>query len=99
MRFGTEKGRYELDPLPGNGDVVVSHAVMIFPQHRGKGFGRQQHKQRLKKAKELGYKYIVCTVRADNTREILMLNKNGWGLLSSFYGASNEIVHVYGRTL
>ena len=55
MRFANEFGFYELNPFPGSNQIVVSNHAFIYGPWRGQGKGIQQHKERLAKAKELGY--------------------------------------------
>jgi L-amino acid N-acyltransferase YncA len=45
---------------------------------RGIGLGSKAHRDRLEKIKELGYNLAICTVVEKNTREIKILEKNGW---------------------
>lgn len=84
MRFANEYGFCELNPLPGCAQVVVSNHAFIYKPHRGKGHGRQNHKLRLKRARELGYDLVLATVRANNDAEKAILLKEGWEFLTSF---------------
>lgn len=84
MRYADKFGFYELNPLPGCNQVVVSNHALIYKEHRGKGIGQIQHHERLEKARELGYDLMLCTVKADNEAEKHILNKMGWAHLTSF---------------
>lgn len=84
MRFSNQWGWYELNPFPGSNQIVVSNHAFIYPEFRGTGKGQEQHVERLKQAKSLGYDIIMCTVRTDNVVERHILLKNGWGFLQRF---------------
>ena len=90
MRFANEHGFYELNPFPGSNQIVVSNHAFIRPEFREKGLGQKQHKERLLKAKELGYDIIMCTVRRDNGAEKHILTKFGWGFLMAFRSTETE---------
>jgi len=100
MRFSNEYGFYELNPFPGCNQLVISNHALIYKHHRGKGYGKVQHQQRLAKAQELGYNLIMCTVRDDNEVEIHILRQYGWargaGFVSSETGSS---VHIWTKVL
>lgn len=98
MRFGDEDGHYELNPFPGNGLIVVSNNAFIQPTKRGLGLGSAQHQQRLATAKRLGYTYMLCTVRIDNTPERRILYKNGWKLLQQL-DLSPDGSELWGKAL
>lgn len=100
MRFANKYGFYELNPFPGCNQIVVSNHAFIYSPYRGKGFGRQQHIERLNKAKDLGYNLIICTVSKDNQQEIKMLEKNNWKAAEYFWNVeTGHLVHVYMREL
>lgn len=93
-------GFYELNPLPGSNQCVVSNHAWLAPHVRGQGWGELAHKERLDKAKELGYDYIVCTVVATNVGQLRILDKNGWTLLSSFTSReTGHLIRLFGRPL
>lgn len=86
--------------MPGCNQIVVSNHAFVRPELRGQGIGQKQHKERLDKAKELGYDYIICTVREDNKAEVHILEKNGWSELSWFVNSeTGNKVLIYGRQL
>lgn len=100
MRFANEYGYYELTPFPGNNFMVVSNNAFIYPHYRGKGHGQTQHKERLAKARELGYSAIVCTVNKNNAAEIHILEQNGWTRCGDIYNRNlDEYAHMYHRGL
>tara|TARA_Y100000310_G_scaffold33171_1_gene31367 strand:- start:1392 stop:1712 length:321 start_codon:yes stop_codon:yes gene_type:complete len=80
----TGKGFYELNPFPGCNQLVISNHAFIYPKFRGKGLGTIAHKERLKKAKELGYDCLLCTCKSSNTVQLKILAKNGWTKIWSF---------------
>lgn len=85
MRFWMpDVGFYELNPFPGCNQLVVSNHAYITPEWRGKGYGKEQHEQRLKNAKDMGYDCIVCTVHSSNDKEKTILSANGWKTVHAF---------------
>jgi hypothetical protein len=100
MRFSNEYGVCEITTLPGSPQVAVSHAVFIFPEHRGTGKGALNHTLRLNRLKDLGYNYVICTVADGNLAEEHLLEKNGWTRLSDFNSSQTKHkVALYGRGL
>jgi len=100
VRFSDEHGFYELNPFPGNNQIVVSNHAFIYPSHRNRGFGKVQHEQRLAKARELGYNYILCTVNKENDVECHILEKNGWHMFDGFLNLETDnYVGIWGRYL
>lgn len=67
----------EVTPLPGCADIAVSHAVYCH-NGSGGGGGREAMQQRLLQLKELGYSAVMCTVNAENARQLHILEKEGW---------------------
>lgn len=100
MRYADKYGYYELNPFNGSNQIVISNHAFIYPEFRGRGFGSEQHAERLRKAKYLGYNYIICTVIKENEIERHILRKNNWAFLSEFYNTeSGNVVRLYGRQL
>ena len=100
MRFANKHGFRELNNFPGCNQLVVSNHAFIYPEFRGKGLGDKEHKKQLKRAKKLGYNYIVCTVCAGNKAQIKILEKNNWNLLDSFFNTeTGRDISLYGRSL
>lgn len=71
-------GSFSLEPLPGNGHVLVSCQSWIHDTYRRKGLGSRLHKMRLDAAKAAGANAMLCTVRADNEAELALMRKFGW---------------------
>jgi GNAT superfamily N-acetyltransferase len=65
--------------LSGNAAIGVSHGVWINDKYRGKGIGKQQHKQRLDLLRQDGcYTHLLCTVNNHNVPEVKILSAFGW---------------------
>ena len=79
--------------------VVVSHNVYIFEKLRGMGLGQQAHVARLAAFKTMGYNYVLCTVRDDNTIQKHILAKNGWVRLATTLSSGGESILLMGRDL
>jgi len=100
MRYADEHGFYELNPFPGCNQIIVSNHAFIYPEHRGRGWGTEQHKHRLLQAKYLGYDYMICTVKSDNEREIKILKANGWRQLDRFANIeTGNHIEIWGKQL
>lgn len=87
LRYGNANiplANFFMEEFPGNGDVLVSHAVSINQYQRGKGLGTLLNAIRSEAAREAGASAIICTVREDNAAERLVLFKNGWKLMTGF---------------
>lgn len=100
MRVNLDGVCGEISTLPGNSNVAVSHAVFVPASMRGKGLGTKAQEKRLELMKNLGYDYVLCTVRQDNSAQIHVLLKFGWRELSSFASSRSEgLILIFGRTL
>lgn len=100
MRFANENGYCELNPFPGNSQIVVSNHAFIYPEKRGKGKGNDNHKLRMERAKFLGYDYIICTVKSDNKAELAILSKNGFKELDEFLNTNTGNMNkIFGKKL
>jgi hypothetical protein len=96
MRFTTEYGFYELNPFPGSNQIVVKNHA--FVNVKGQGHGSKQHFQSNEKAEELGYDYMLCTVREDNLAQINILKAHCWNFFDSFKSTETEhVVQIWGR--
>lgn len=84
MRFSNEYGFCEFNPFPGCNQIVVSNHAFIYPEHRMKGHGLANHNKRVKRARDMGYDVILCTVRAGNAVEKKILTKGGWVKIMEF---------------
>ncbi len=100
MRFANENGYCELNSFPGCNQIVVSNHAFIYPEKRGKGLGNENHKLRVERAKFMGYDYLLCTVKADNHRELSILNKNNFKELDEFLNTeTGNLVKLFGKNL
>ena len=78
-KFNNEFGEVEFTQLAGCSAVVISHAMQIYPQWRGKGKSRENLKLRMERARSMGYAIMIATVRQDNAAEIKILSTTeGW---------------------
>ena len=76
---GEAIGRGTIELLPGfQCTLGWSHSAHIHWTHRGKGLGTEAHMARLAKAKEIGFKYLMCSIRTDNMAQRAILKKAGW---------------------
>lgn len=100
MRVTIEGVYGELTTFPGCATVCVSHAVYLPAAQRGKGKGTSANAERCLAAKELGYEYIVCTVKSTNTCQIRVLEKNYWTKLGAFDSErSDDVLQIWGKPL
>lgn len=100
MRFANENGYCELNPFPGNSQIVVSNHAFIYPEKRGKGKGHDNHKLRVERATFMGYDYVICTVKSDNLIERAILNRNGFKALDEFLNTSTGNMNMlFGKQL
>lgn len=90
MRFANENGYCELNPFPGCSQIVVSNHGVVFKHKRGQGKGTENHRLRVKRATDLGYDMMLCTVREENKKEKHILNKEGWAFLIKFLNSETE---------
>lgn len=75
---GLAVAEWNLDPMPGCARVAISHGFQVYPQFRGTGWASVSMKERLKKAKELGFQMILATVGDNNRPEEFCLRHHGW---------------------
>ena len=99
MRFENEYGSCELNPFPHCKHIVVSNKAFIWPQYRGKGHGYRNHQLRLKRAKDMGYKVVICTVRSDNQPERRILQRAKWKMVHWTYSDSGKWVEIWVKDL
>lgn len=100
MRFSHPYGFYELNPFPGSNQIVVSNHAFIYPQFRNNGYGKQAAEERIEKARDLGFDYMLCTVRADNPAQLKIIRGLGWKELDRFTSTEtgNEII-LFGKNV
>ncbi len=93
-------GFWEVNSLPGCPQIAVSNHVFINLPYRNQGYGKRYHAERLKNLKELGFNYVLCTVRADNVFQRKILSRFGWKLFDVFNNkeTTNDVM-IYGKDL
>lgn len=91
----------ELTTLPGCSQVVVSHGVYTPKYRRGKGFGTAALAERIEYASlELGYDYMLCTVREDNISEQRVLGSKGFIRLDKFLSSNTgHMILLFGKQI
>lgn len=100
MRFSNENGYCELNSFPGNSQIVVSNHAFVYPEKRGKGYGNANHKLRMERATLLGYDYVICTVKSNNTPELKILAKNGFKELDEFMNTNTgNLNKIFGKRI
>ena len=93
-------GFYDINAFPGCNQVAVSNHAFIVPSERKKGYGTRFHKERLDQMVEMGYDYSLCTVKDNNTFQLLILEGAGWDHLSTFRNSeTGSMVQLWGRKL
>jgi GNAT superfamily N-acetyltransferase len=75
---GIPVAEWSLDPMPGCPRVGISHGFQVYPERRGTGWASISMKERLKKAKELGFQMLLATVVEGNLPEEFVLRHHGW---------------------
>lgn len=100
MRFGDGVGSYCIETMPGSPQVAISCHTFVHSNLRGKGLGKEQHKDRLETIQDLCYDYVLCTVRADNAVELHILEIYQWQKLAAFTSSvSDSLIYIYGRRI
>lgn len=93
-------GGYQLTDFPGSeSDITISHGAYIHVDLRGKGFGKQLHRERIFKAREENKSYMLAVVNEDNIVQKSIMDKFGWTKLDSFISecTCHRLV-LYGRS-
>lgn len=85
--FSNEYGECDISPMPGCGRIAISNAVQIFPEYRGKGHGRENHKLRIDRMKSMGYQVAIATVVSTNLAEKRILEHENWTKVFEFVSA------------
>ena len=97
MRYGDPFGHYEINPFPGNSQICVFNHAFVDPEFRGQGHGLRLLRQRLSKAKDLGYDYAICTVVDTNHPQLALMKRVGFQKLDSFLNrVSRNGIYLYG---
>lgn len=91
----SDRGKFELTFMPGNRRVLISQKSEIFPEWRGKGYGKAYLMCRELVAAEAGCNLLLATVRNDNKIEIHMLEESGW----KRYNTRSTGVSLWGKEL
>lgn len=93
-------GYWEVNSLPGCPQVAVSNHAFINPAYRNQGYGKIYHAERLRTLKELGFNYVLCTVKTNNIFQIKILQRFGWKLFDGFHNSETDNdVLFYGKDL
>jgi|ERR1700676_930375 len=71
-------GEFELTIMPGNRRVLISQHSLVYPEYRGKGYGRKYLELRERIASEAGCNLLLATVRNDNAVQVHLLETHGW---------------------
>lgn len=90
MRFANEFGFCEINSFPGCAQLAVSNNAFIYPDHRGKGLGKINHRLRISRMKQMGYDAVVATVVVGNAKEEAILKENGWSHVFTFQSKVTE---------
>lgn len=100
MRFASEIGYYEFNPFPGNSQIIVSNHAVIYPQFRGNGKGTTMAEDRLTTAAQLGFDYMICTIRDDNEPQLKIADKLEYNYLDTFFNTESQTaVQIFGKQL
>lgn len=88
---------FQLTPLPGNENIVVSHDSWIRYDWWGKGVGTLLNKVRMEGVGRIAdAKALVCTVSNRNEAQIRLLEKNGWIRMGELYNNVRNTRYVWG---
>ena len=99
MRFANEDGFCELNPFPACKWLGVSNYAYVYPNKRGCGKGTNNHKLRIKRAKEMGYCSVICTVASINIPEKKILSKESWKHIHTFQTHDNTTIEIWIKDL
>jgi GNAT superfamily N-acetyltransferase len=70
--------QFSLSFMPGNRRTLISHAVSVHPEYRGKGLGTRNCELREDAARDAGVTLMLATVLDANVAEIRVLEKRSW---------------------
>jgi len=100
MRISNEHGFSELNEFPRNSQIVISNSAYVYPEHRGKGKGKFNQQLRIRRAKSLGYDYIMSTVIASNSIQLAIMTSEGWKERDRFLNrVTGNTVIIFGKNL
>ena len=85
MRYTTDFAVFEIDTLPGNPQVAITHSFFVKSPCRGSGKGKAAKLAQNDTIKSLGYDSAICTVRSDNGAQKAILKHAGWRFSHQFY--------------
>jgi predicted acetyltransferase len=98
MRFATVRSVRTISSLPGCNQVAVSHGLLMKPEYRGKGFGKEEQKLFQEELKRLAYDYVLCTVVESNKAQNKILQETGWLFLAEFKSSyTGNNIRIYGK--
>lgn len=96
---GREVGEFYLSGIPGCCKVCLSHGLKIKPEFQDQGIGTHAQGQRLKLARELGFKVMMATVVDENKRQETILTRFGWKRSTAYESEKGYKVHVWVKNL
>lgn len=73
----------KLSPFPGSKQLMVSHALWVYPAARGNGYSKEYFAFISKLAKSKGCRALLASVRTDNRTQHARLEQLGWLKLSN----------------
>ena len=85
MRYTTDFAVFEIDTLPGNPQVAITHSFFVKSPCRGSGKGKAAKLAQNDTIKSLGYDSAICTVRSDNEAQKAILKYAGWRFSHWFF--------------
>lgn len=94
LAYWGDQGNFRLSTLPGNSRVMISHAVWLPEDKRGKGLGKRLLKTRMAALRASKVQLVLATVKNGNHKEAHLLRQRGWKRLIKFGGTS-----LWGKTL
>lgn len=90
---------FSLSSFPGCNTVAISHNVYVYDDFKGKGYGAELLKLRLRALSLAGFQRVLATVRQDNLIEEHILEGNSWKPLFSFDSEHQGRVVMWERVL
>lgn len=100
MRYSNSFGFWEINPFPGSNQICVFNHAFVYPQFRGKGYGKVLHGERLFQARELGYDLAMCTCKMDNVPQVKILSYFKWSPTTSFTSTeTGNVITIWTKEL